>query len=282
MTVVGVVGLGRMGGPMADHLVAAGHEAHVFDVDPEAVARRVERGALPASSAADAARHADVVCVVVFDDEQARDVVTGRDGALTTAQPGSVVTLHTTASMATITELATAAERHGVSVLDAGISGGQPGAPQGSLLTMVGGATEAVERARPVLEAFSKEVLHAGPLGAGMALKLARNATGYAMMAAVHEALDLATRSGVDGSVLRHVIAETGVLDQALAPFAFGGPGELPAGAPTEQRETMEHLDRLASKDLDAALDLAARLESGRDVLAATRRMFRRVARLDS
>lgn len=282
MTGVAVVGLGRMGGPMAGHLVGAGHDVHVFDVDPGAVDRLVRRGARPSSSAAAAAARADVVCVVVFDDDQARAVVAGDGGALTTARPGSVVALHTTASLTTITELAAAADRRGVSLLDAGISGGEPGAQQGTLLTMVGGPAEAVERARPVLDAFSKEVLHAGPLGAGMALKLARNATGYAMMAAVHEALDLATRSGVDGTVLRHVIAETGVLDQALAPFAFGGPGPMPPHAPGEQRRTMEHLDRLASKDLDAALALGAHLGSGREVLAATRRMFRRVTRLDA
>jgi 3-hydroxyisobutyrate dehydrogenase len=280
MTAVAVVGLGRMGGPMADDLVAAGHDVRVHDVEPAAVAARVARGAIAAESAADAARGAELVCIVVFDDGQAQDVVAGPAGVLATLEPGAIVAVHTTLTLATITELAALGEERGVSVVDAGISGGEPGAQQGTLLTMVGGPASVVERARPVLAGFSKEVLHAGPLGAGMALKLARNATGYAMMAAVHEAIDLAGRSGVEESALRHVIAETGVLDQALSPFAFGGPEALPADAPAEQRELMEHLDRLASKDLDATLDLADRLRTRHDLLEATRLMFHRVARL--
>ena len=280
MTTVAVVGLGRMGGPMADNLVGTGHEVRVHDVDPAAVATRVARGATGARSAGEAALGADVVCIVVFDDTQALDAVTGPSGVLATVEPGAIVAVHTTVTLATITDLAAAGEESGVSVIDAGISGGEPGAQQGTLLTMVGGPAAVVDRARPVLAGFSKEVLHAGPLGAGMALKLARNATGYAMMAAVHEAIDLAHRSGVDGSALRHVIAETGVLDQALSPFAFGGPGPLPLDAPAEQREMMDHLDRLASKDLDATLDLAEGLGVRHDLLDATRHMFRRVARL--
>jgi 3-hydroxyisobutyrate dehydrogenase-like beta-hydroxyacid dehydrogenase len=171
-----------------------------------------------------------------------------------------------------------------VSVLDAGISGGEPGAAAGTLLTMVGGPEEAVEVARPFLLTFSKEVLHAGPVGAGMALKLARNATGYAMMAAVHEAMVLARRSGVDVQMLRHTITETGVLEQALAPFALGGPDPLPTVEPGAEpdalRPILEHLLHLAEKDLDQALDLAAHLAVSTPVFDATRRSFRGVTRL--
>lgn len=277
MSVVAVVGLGRMGGPMADKLIAAGHEVRVVDVDADAVAGRVARGATAAPSPEAAARGADVVCVVVFDDAQAIEVVTGALGGLAA---GAVVAVHTTVGLDTIESLSSAAEASGVHVIDAGVSGGEPGAKSGTLLTMVGGPAEAVARARPVLEGFSKEVLHAGPLGAGMALKLARNATGYAMMAAVHEALDLAGRAGVPASTLQHVIAETGVLDQALSTFLLGGPAPLPADAPPQQRAGMEHLERLAAKDLDAALDLAGRVEADVDVLVAVRGMYRRVARL--
>jgi 3-hydroxyisobutyrate dehydrogenase len=145
---------------------------------------------------------------------------------------------------------------------------------------MVGGPADAVDRARPILLAFSKEVLHAGPLGAGMALKLARNATGYVMMAAVHEAMELARRSGVDLPLLRHAIAETGVLAQALAPFDLGGPEPLPADAPAAVRAFLEHTNRLAGKDLDQALALAARTGTDASVIDAVRRSFSRVMRL--
>lgn len=277
MSAVAVIGLGRMGGPMADNLLAAGHRVRVLDVDPGAVAARVEKGATAATGPADAAQGAEVVCVVVFDDAQATEVVTA---ALDGLAAGAVVAIHTTVALETIESLDAVAATRGVQVIDAGVSGGEPGARDGTLLTMVGGPAEAVERARPVLDAFSKEVLHAGPLGAGMALKLARNATGYAWMAAVHEALDLAGRAGVPAVTLQHVIADTGVLEQAMATFFLGGPLPLADDAPAEQRAGMEHLDRLAAKDLDGALDLAGRVGAEVDVLAAVRGAFRRVARL--
>ncbi len=221
-----------------------------------------------------------VVCVVVFDGAQALAVLDGPDGVLSTVDPGAVVGIHTTVSLETIRALAALGDARGVTVLDAGISGGEGGAASGTLLTMVGGPAEAFESARPVFEGFSKEVVHAGPLGAGMALKLARNATGYVMMAAVHEAMELAHRSGVDLDLLRHVITETGVLDQALSPFALGGPDPLGDDEPADLRRILEHLDRLGAKDLDETIALAGTLGAPLDVVTATRDAFSRVTRV--
>ena len=277
---VAVIGLGRMGGSIADHIIAAGHDVRVYDIAEEAVAARVAAGATAAGSPADAARGAEFVSVVVFDDAQAIAVVAGAHGVLTTLERGAVICIHTTVSLDTIRDLAEQGEAVGVVVMDAGISGGEDGAAAGTLLTMVGGPADAVDRARAVLLAFSKEVLHPGPLGAGMALKLARNATGYTMMAAVHEAIEIATGSGVDLALLRHTITETGVLDQALAPFAFGGPEPMGDDAPEALRTVLEHLNRLADKDLDQALELAAHTGATVPVIDAVRASFHRVARL--
>lgn len=279
-TTVAVVGLGRMGGPMADHVVGAGHDVRVFDIAPGAVAARVAAGATAAASPADAATGAQVVCVVVLDDAQVTEVLTGADGVLATLAPGAVVGIHSTVTFETVERLAAVAAERGVTVLDAGISGGEPGAAAGTLLTMVGGPDEAVAAARPVFEAFSKEVVHAGPLGAGMALKLARNATGYVMMSAIHEAMELAGRAGVDLALLRHVIAETAVFDQGMAVFALGGPAPLPDDAHPKLRGAMEHTRRLADKDLDHALALAARLDAPTPVIERVRAEFHRAVRL--
>lgn len=276
---VAFIGLGRMGGPMADHVARAGHDLRVHDVATEAMAARVQAGAVACASPAEAARGATVVDVVVFDDAQAAEVVTGERGVLTTLAAGTVVAVHTTVTLTTIRELAAAADERGVHLLDAGISGGEAGAAEGTLLTLVGGPDAALERARPVFDAFSKEVVHAGPLGAGMALKLARNATGYALMAAVHEAMVLAARADVDLGTLRHVIAETGVVDQGMTPFALGGPGVLPADD-TSLRPLMEHLSRLADKDLSHTLALAAELGVELPVADSTRATFPSVIRL--
>ena len=207
-------------------------------------------------------------------------MVSGSDGVLTTMQPGSVVTIHSTISPSTLRILADAGAKVGVAVIDAGISGGEAGSNAGTLLTMVGGSADAVEAASPVLQAFSKEIIHAGELGAGLALKLARNATGYICMAAVHEAMQIAAGAGVALSVLQHTIAETGVFDQALSPFMLGGPSPLTDNDPQSLRDLLLHLQSLGEKDLDQALNLAGELGKDLPVTTATRQSFHSVTRL--
>ncbi|MEI8001323.1 MAG: NAD(P)-dependent oxidoreductase [Actinomycetes bacterium] len=279
-TAVAMIGLGRMGGPMADHVARAGLALRVHDRSTAAVAARVATGAVAAGSAADAARGASVVGITVLDDDQVLDVLSGSDGVLGVLEPGAVVAVHSTVRPATVrTAVARGAER-GVIVLDAGISGGETGAVAGTLLSLVGGPTAAVDRARPYFEAFSKEVVHAGPSGAGMALKLARNATGYAWMAAVHEAMELAVRAGVGAEVLRHTIAETGVFEQALVPLGLGGPEPFPPDTPAATLAAFTHTVRLADKDLDHALELAADLGVATPGFAVVRTEFHRSVRL--
>ena len=221
-----------------------------------------------------------MICIVVFDGDQTRDVVTGPGGVLETARPGAVIAIHTTMSVEVIEELAAAAAERGVQVIDAGVTGGEPGATAGTLTTLVGGTDEAVAAARPVLQTFSADIVHAGPLGAGMTLKLARNAVGYVMMRAVYEALLLTDAQGIDPSVLRHVLATVDHGPQMLAPIDFGGPHPLPDGTPAEARSFLDHTCRLGEKDLDEALGAAARLGVEVDVIAGTRAGFRDVMRL--
>lgn len=277
---VAVIGLGQMGGPMADCVLAAGHTASVFDISGEAMAIRVTKGARAATSAADAATGASFVSIVVFDDAQLLEVTLGDDGILRSLTADAVVAIHTTASLATIVRIAEAASESGVSVIDAGVSGGADGATSGTLLTMVGGTDDAVAKAGPVLMAFSKEVVHAGPIGAGMALKLARNAVGYTMMTAVHEAMVLARAANVDLALLNHVIGETGVFAQALAPFVLGGPAPLGPDDPETLRTMLEHLRDLGEKDLQQALALAADLGLEVPVTTLVSSTFHAVARL--
>jgi len=280
MTKVAMIGLGRMGGPMARHVIEAGFEVSLFDISAASLEQFSESVAAVASSPADAARAADLACIVVFDDAQTIEVVCGSTGVLTTMQPGSVVTIHSTISPETLRLLADAGTKVGVTVIDAGISGGETGSSAGTLLTMVGGSAEAVALASPALMTFSKEIIHAGELGAGLALKLARNATGYICMAAVHEAMQIATGAGIALSVLQHTIAETGVFDQALSPFMLGGPSPLTDNDPQSLRELLLHLQSLGEKDLDQALNLAKELGEDLPVTTATRQSFHSVTRL--
>jgi len=280
MTKVAMIGLGRMGGPMARHVIEAGFEVSLFDVSAASLEQFSESVTAVASSPADAARAADLACIVVFDDAQTIEVVCGSTGVLTTMQPGSVVTIHSTISPETLRLLADAGTKVGVAVTDAGISGGETGSNAGTLLTMVGGSEDVVALASPALMAFSKEIIHAGDLGSGLALKLARNATGYICMAAVHEAMQIASGAGIALSVLQHTIAETGVFDQALSPFMLGGPSPLTDNDPQSLRELLLHLQSLGEKDLDQALNLAEELGEDLPVTTATRQSFHSVTRL--
>lgn len=276
---VAVIGLGRMGGPIADHIIRAGHDVRVFDVDPTRCEPRVALGAVACTSPGDAARGVEMISIVVFDDEQLLEVLLADDGIINTMDEGVVLAVHTTITLETLRDVAVAGSVRNAEVLDAGISGGEAGATSGTLLLLVGGHEETVERARPVLDSFAKEVVHAGPRGTGMALKLARNAIGYGWMTVVADAAAMATAAGVDPALVRHAVAETGVIDQALVPLGLGGPGPWATDDPA--RAIFEHVADLADKDLHHAQALAAELGTTVPMFDATRRTFRRAVRLD-
>jgi len=268
-----------MGGPIADHIIRAGHDVRVFDVDPTRCEPRVALGAVACTSPGDAARGVEMISIIVFDDEQLLEVLLADDGIINTMDEGVVLAVHTTTTLETLRDVAIAGSVRNAEVLDAGISGGEAGATSGTLLLLVGGHEETVERARPVLDTFAKEVVHAGPRGTGMALKLARNAIGYGWMTVVADATAMATAAGVDPALVRHAVAETGVMDQALVPLGLGGPGPWATDDPA--RAIFEHVADLADKDLHHAQALAAELDTTVPMFDATRRTFRRAVRLD-
>ena len=258
---VALIGLGQMGRHMADHVAAAGHHLRAFDVSDAALAR-VSRAAVRASSPADAAAGADVVGIVVFDHHQVRVVLEGERGVLATVEPGAVIAVHSTVPVDAILEFARAADAAGARLIDAGISGGEMGARGGTLVTMVGGDDDAVRTARPVFESFSKMVVHAGPLGHGMALKLARNLVGYILGSATGEGIALAGAAGVDPRLLERVLRETTDANEAqlFGPFRrFDRPEPNGSADAGEGREQLAHGLALATKDLDDALALASR-----------------------
>ncbi|HEU5037789.1 MAG TPA: NAD(P)-dependent oxidoreductase [Nocardioides sp.] len=244
---VGFVGLGTIGKPMALRLAAAdGIDLVVHDVVPEPVAELVAAGAAAAASVAEI--DADVVCVMVRDDDQVREVArdVGRD---------TVLVIHSTVAPGTPGELAGL----GHTVLDAPVSGGPMGAADGSLAIMVGGSGDAFDVARPVLEAMGSKVVHAGPVGAGTRMKLARNLVHFVAFTAVTEAQRLAEAAGLDlqglGEVVRHTDRIT------------GGPGAIMyrnTTAPIEPDDfwygVFGHVKALGEKDLTFAIALADEL----------------------
>ncbi|WP_418060377.1 NAD(P)-dependent oxidoreductase [Pimelobacter simplex] len=245
---VGFVGLGNIGKPMALRLAAAPNiDLHVHDVAPEPVAELVAAGATAPGSVAALAAAVDVVCVMVRDDEQVRAVA-----AEVPAE--TVLVIHSTVAPGTPAELA-----EGRRVLDAPVSGGPMGAADGSLAIMVGGAEDAFAAARPALDVMGGKVVHAGPVGAGTRMKLARNLIHFVAFTAVTEAQRLAEAAGLDlvalGDVVRHTDAITGgpgaiMYRETTAPIA---PDDFWHGVFT-------HVNALGEKDLGLAIALADEL----------------------
>ncbi|TYL46308.1 NAD(P)-dependent oxidoreductase [Nocardioides sp. BGMRC 2183] len=313
-TVVGFVGLGNIGKPMALRLAAQQQSADldvwVYDVAPEPLEEARSAGANIATSVAAMAARSDVLCVMVRDDAQVREVLgevlgvagdrlrdpAGRerllraapraprrvatarratsmpsrprlarhpaDATLATASlpAGSLtVLIHSTVAPTTPGELADTAATHGVTVLDAPVSGGAMGAADGTLALMVGGTEEGFAAARPVLDALGSKVVHAGPIGAGTRFKLARNMLHFISFTAATEAQRLAEAAGLDlrelGDVVRHTDAITGgagaiMHRETTAPLA---PDDFWSGV-------FANVTSLGVKDLGFALELAEEL----------------------
>lgn len=201
---VGVIGLGRMGLPMARHLARAGFEVGGFDPNLERLTALVDAGGKAFPSPAALAQHSDAVLIMVADDAQVTEVTLRSGGVLEAAQPGTVIIISSTVKHSTCREVLAGAVRRGVGVLDAPVAKGQRAAEDGTLTVFVGGPRELFERCRPVFEAFGKEVLHIDQqVGAGQIAKLANNLILWAGVVAVHEALALAERLGVSPARLR-------------------------------------------------------------------------------
>lgn len=209
---VAFIGLGQMGGAMCDHVTAAGHDVAAYDPHEPSLTVRVEKGARRASSPGDASQGADVVCIVVRDDHQAIDAITGANGVIGSAPKDTIVVLHSTVAPTTVRELHQACQAAGLRFIDAGISGAIMGATAGTLYVMCGGDEATVAAAKQVIDCYSSFVVRFGDIGAGMAAKLARNLAQYAATVAVYEGMMLAEVSGIDLTTFAHMCRETRVL----------------------------------------------------------------------
>jgi 3-hydroxyisobutyrate dehydrogenase len=225
----GVVGLGEIGGGLAGNLVKAGVTLSVCDIRVEATAPYRD-GAHVASSPRELAQQSDVVLVAVLDDAQVRSVLEGEDGVFAGAREGATVVVVSTITTETVTAMRAEGVRHGVAVVDCGVSGGQAGADNGELVCMVGGTEEEVDRVRPLLDVFSCLVLHMGPPGAGLSAKLARNVVQYGSWLAAQEAQELAEAAGVDLIKLGEAIRESDRVIGGAARLMFGSSEERCVG----------------------------------------------------
>ncbi|CAL1691664.1 2-hydroxy-3-oxopropionate reductase [Brevundimonas subvibrioides] len=193
---IGFVGLGVMGGPMARHLVAAGHDVAGYNRSADkAQAWAGAHGGRFAAAVAEAAEDADLLILCVGKDEDVRQVVTE---AVAVLPRGAVVVDHTTTSAKIAREMAALCDAHGLAFIDAPVSGGQAGAENGQLSVMAGGDAAALETARPAVMAYSKAIQHMGPSGAGQLTKMVNQIAIAGVVQGLAEAVHFAQVAGLD------------------------------------------------------------------------------------
>ncbi len=204
---IGFVGLGAMGAPMALNLVKAGHEVRGFDVREGASAALVAAGGHAAASAADCARGADLLWLMVVSGDQAESVLF--DGGAAAALPkGALVVAACTQAPAQARRSAERLTGMGLAMLDAPVSGGIKGATAGALTIMVSGAEDTIARARPVLEAVGQRIFDVGrEAGLGSTAKMINQLLCGVHIAAAAEAMHVAERAGVPLETMHQIIS---------------------------------------------------------------------------
>lgn len=202
----GLLGLGRMGAPMARRLGAAGHPVTGYDPAPDAAARLAGAAGVRVAESADEAARAAEVLILMLPDSAAVEAALIGSGLLDRLAPGTLVIDMGSSEPARTRELAGRAEAAGVRVLDAPVSGGVAGAEAGTLTVMAGGAPADWARAEPLLRVLGERVLHVGPVGAGHALKALNNLMSATHLLVSSEALLAGIRFGLDPAVMLDVV----------------------------------------------------------------------------
>jgi 3-hydroxyisobutyrate dehydrogenase len=200
---IGIVGVGRMGLAMLKHLVKNGYQVTACDIDETQLAKAREAGAATSKTPAEAARAADFVIIGVGYDDEVNAVVLGADGLLSALAPDAVIAVSSTARPDTVKALDKQAQARGIHVLDAPICRGRFAADAGTLLALVGGKAEVVERGRRVYGCFCSDYAHLGELGHGQVGKTINNLLLWINAVGLMEAGRLAESTGIDLAKLR-------------------------------------------------------------------------------
>lgn len=214
---LGFIGLGIMGKPMARNLIKAGYPLVVHNRSRAAVDELAKEGAKPATSPKQVAAQSDVVITMLPDSPDVELVVAGANGVFEGARRGLILIDMSTISPIVARKLAQVAEARGIEMLDAPVSGGEVGAINATLSIMVGGKKETFDKCLPIFQAMGKNIVHLGDAGAGQITKAANQIVVGLTIAAISEALVLATKAGVSPARVRQVLlggfAQSRILD---------------------------------------------------------------------
>ncbi len=206
MSAVGLIGLGVMGGGMAENILKAGIPLVAYDIDTSKLRHFQSLGAAAAISPADVARQAPRSICIVETTAQARAVITGEDGIIAGAAPGHAVACSATIAPDAIQTMHAALAARGIALIDAPVSGGGPGAKAGTLSVFAGGDSAAIDAFRDVFDAVAANVFRLGKLGNGMAMKLVNNMLIQTASVAIAEAMVMGRKAGLDLRTIYDVV----------------------------------------------------------------------------
>lgn len=252
MTHIAFIGLGNMGLPMANNLLAKGFSVSGFDLSEPALAALAEAGGTRAASAQATLEQAKIAVTALPAARHVRAVYEGEAGLLAAARPGTLFIDCSTIDVATARAVSAEATAQGHQMLDCPMSGGVGGATAGTLSFMVGGEVAAFERARPVLDAMGRNVFHAGASGAGAAAKLCNNLMLAIQMIAVAEGFNLARALGLEAQKLYDISSTATARSWSLNDYC-PEPGPVPA-APSNRDYAPGFAADLMLKDLRLAM----------------------------
>lgn len=273
---VGVIGVGALGEPIAGLLLKAGFAVSACDVRREPVERLAKLGARPCMSAAQVARHSDLVVSLVLDAKQTMDVVFGESGLLGAIRPGAILAIGSTLGPQPVRKIAQALAPKRAHVVDIPISGGLVAAREGRLSVMAGGEDAVLERAMPVLEVFARDITRTGGVGSGQTAKLAHQLVFSANVMALLEGLALGAAGGLEPAVLKQVLAKglaNSAVLQAWPDLGARWKGMLaptPPGAPPPNMRKDLHLVLELAAELGVPLHLATQASRTADAGVAT------------
>jgi 2-hydroxy-3-oxopropionate reductase len=226
MKKIGFIGLGIMGKPMAMNLIKAGYNLNVYDIRPEPVKEVVAAGAKESKSSKDVAAQSEVVITMLPNSPDVKKAVLGQNGVLEGAKPGLILIDMSSIAPLVSKEVEAEVRKKGVEMLDAPVSGGEPKAVNGTLSIMVGGKKEIFEQVEDILKVMGASAVLVGDIGSGNTTKLANQIIVALNIAAMSEAMVLATKAGVDPEkvfqAIRGGLAGSTVLN-AKVPLALDG-----------------------------------------------------------
>ncbi len=255
MARIGFIGLGNMGLPMAQNLIKAGHQVEGVDVNPASVDKLKAAGGTSVETPKIAAARADVVITMLPSGKEVRTVYLGAGGIIANANAGTLLIDCSTIDVDTARAVAGEADKKGLLMLDAPVSGGVGGATAASLTFMVGGSAQAFTRAESILQKMGKTIVHAGGAGNGQAAKICNNMILGVSMIAVSEAFVLAEKLGLDHQKLFDISSKSSGQCWSMTTYC-PVPGPVPT-SPANRDYAAGFTAAMMLKDLKLAQDAA-------------------------